>query len=690
MLKTEKNMKAKHFHSSALFIIFAILLFNTNINGQGKAGSFSSLEFPATPLVYDSVTSIYAADYQFRFIVNYSLTLLQDSRVKSNESYKATIFNSIGLNYWKLGELDSALHFLGKNIEIRERQNDTSALGKSYNNIGVLYWKKGNLEKAYFNFSKALVFREKKKDMMGMVLVLNNLGLIYQRLKYYSNAIEAITRALRIADSIDYKFGIGYSYRRIANLNLEKGDFNNFSLNADKALRIYKELNAEDDMAEVLNDYGRYYLLLKQYETAESYFRKSYDIAIKIKDKFVEANSLSYLGEASLLSGKYDAAKNYILKSLTLSIPRKFKVISSNNYHFLYKVYEKNKDIENALKCLKSYIALKDSLMDEAIISNIADEKIKQVVLQSEASKQLLIKENELNLRQIKVQQRLNMFFILFIAAISLALVAIVRLYLKQKKLQSSLIVTNKKLNSLNSELQENNRLLEEANNTKNKLFSIIAHDLKNPFLSIYGFAEMIFIKAQKSTESELKKYSEILLESSKKLVQLIDNLTKWAQLHQSSFKPSPEEFNLFNEVELIIKQLKLNLELKNISLSLEVDPSALIFADKEMMATVMRNIISNAIKFTPPEGKIFIRSEKDNRFFNIIIKDTGIGMGEELVKKIMDGKHITSSLGTSNEKGTGIGLSICREFILLNKGLFFINSEPDRGSEFKISIPQK
>jgi len=677
-----------------LFVILLSLLYSFSAFPQqdsllGKLTTqIINKNLPETPDIFEKVTDKWVKEFRYREIVDLSNRVLTNKDNITNKTLLTSVYNTLGLNYWKLGELDSALVFLEKSVALRTELNIPGNIGVAYNNLGVLYWKKGNFEKAYVNYSRALEYREKTGDFKGVVLVLNNLGLIYQRLKYFDYAQKSILRALRIADSINYTFGKGYSYRRLANLCLEKKEFDSFYVNANNALKIYETSKSLSDISEIYNDFGIYFVAKKQFLKAIDYFEKAVVLSTQIQDKFVQANSLFYLGEAYYGSGNFDKALIYSNQSLELSIAKDYRVISRNNYLNLSNIYKKLNDSPQSLYFLEKYIQLKDSVLNETIISSINETNLKQITRKSEESKRLLIKENELQHQEIDFQQKISIAYIAIIVIILTALILILTLYFNQRKLRKSIGETNVLLNNLNLELNLKNSELEEANSTKNKLFSIIAHDLKNPFVSINGFAEIIHTESQSLNNKEISEYSGMLLESSEKIVQLIDDLTKWSLLQQNKLTAAPVVFDLAKELKTIITQLNLNTELKNIQIVNHLPETAMVFADSEMISTVIRNILSNAIKFSNENGKVDIIRELSGNFIAVSIADNGVGMSDELKEKILKGDKITSSLGTLSEKGTGIGLSICREFIQLNKGKLEIKTALDAGSIFTVYLP--
>jgi len=643
---------------------------------------------PGTQQVFIDVTDRFAENFQFREIVTLSNQILRDKEKIKSKLFIATIYNSLGLNYWKLGELDSALSALNNSIAILKPLKDTAQLGRVHNNLGVLYWRNGDLLNSFINYSLSLKYREEVKDYKGIVLVLNNLGLIYQRLKYYDFAVENILRAERLADSIGYTFGVAYSYKRFASIYLEIDDHERFLLYANEAMGIFDSLNALDDMAEMYNNFGIYYLKKKNYQRAENYFSKSFNIAVKIKDKFVQANSLNLMGEAYILLPDYVKALEVLTKSLELSLAKEYKVITRNNYRQLSKLYKNINEPAVALSYLEKYNMMSDTVLNERIINSINDFQTKQLIKQSEETKQRLLLENQLNLEKFEFQKKRNTFYLVMILLILVALVSIVFLYLKQKRLRKSILSSNIELEKLNTQLNSTNNELLEANKTKDRIFSIIAHDLRSPFHSLLSFSEILKSDIKILSQKEIETFAENINESSQRILSLVQNLLEWASSQLDEISANPVEFNISDVIKSSLDiYLKIALT-KQIEIVNKVDGMMNVYADKNMIDSVFRNLISNAIKFTETSGRVEISATVSDSKVVICVSDTGVGIEKDTLDKLFDPLNHISTFGTKKEAGTGLGLNLCKEFLEKNKGSIWVESKPGAGSKFFIAIP--
>jgi PAS domain S-box-containing protein len=229
---------------------------------------------------------------------------------------------------------------------------------------------------------------------------------------------------------------------------------------------------------------------------------------------------------------------------------------------------------------------------------------------------------------------------------------------------------------------------LKVSNETKDKLFSIIAHDLRSPFNSILGFSQLLFDEYQSFSDEEKKSFIFKIKQSAEKTLTLLENLLTWARLQQGAFKVSPEKNDLYLIAGQQIELLRHTADLKKISLISAISPGTFIQVDRAMIKTVLLNLISNAIKFTVPEGIITLNSRKQGKQVEISVTDTGIGISSDDLESLFKVGHIRSTLGTSNETGTGLGLIICKEFVELNGGHIWAESEAGKGSTFFFTVP--
>ncbi|GJQ61472.1 MAG: hypothetical protein SCALA702_05250 [Melioribacteraceae bacterium] len=229
---------------------------------------------------------------------------------------------------------------------------------------------------------------------------------------------------------------------------------------------------------------------------------------------------------------------------------------------------------------------------------------------------------------------------------------------------------------------------LREANDAKDRFFSIISHDLRNPFITLDSFLKMLSEDYDQFSEDEKKEYLNILHKTSQRTLSLLDNLLTWSRSQRGVLKINKERQNLKKLSEEAISPLINTAEKKKIGLIIPLDEHIYLEIDRFMLETVIRNLISNAIKFTEPGGTITLSAEQDEQNTRIRINDTGVGMDEKTVSELFRVDVSHTSLGTSNEEGTGLGLILCKEFVEKNGGTISVNSEKGKGSTFTLVFP--
>jgi signal transduction histidine kinase len=229
---------------------------------------------------------------------------------------------------------------------------------------------------------------------------------------------------------------------------------------------------------------------------------------------------------------------------------------------------------------------------------------------------------------------------------------------------------------------------LKEVISAKDKFFNIMAHDLKNPFNAVLGLTSLIANDFGNQSEAELKQYIGLINNSSTHIYSLLENLLEWARAQSGSIEKNPTTF-LLNEIILeCINLFKHSIEQKNIKLISDTLHEIEVFADKNMIMTILRNLLSNAVKFTNKGGTIKIEITKSINLIRISVIDDGVGILAENQEKLFRIDQPVSTPGVEKEKGTGLGLIICQEFIKQNGGSLEVSSEPNNGSNFSFTIP--
>lgn len=287
------------------------------------------------------------------------------------------------------------------------------------------------------------------------------------------------------------------------------------------------------------------------------------------------------------------------------------------------------------------------------------------------------------------------MAYFIYLMLIILSIVVFIKM--RERKLRHDKKILEQKILERTMKIEEQNQLisskneeLKDLNRTKDKLFSIIGHDLGNQFNIIVGFSEFLISAFKKLEPEKIEYHLRNIYHSSRHANELLDNLLTWSKMQTNSIQFNPKVFNVNDQIFESIDLLEGASTRKNIKIKVVGNKEYMVYADLNMFSTVFRNLLANAIKFTPEKGKISIHLAKSDGFCEITVKDNGVGISPENLEKLfrLDSNH--STLGTNGEKGTGLGLILCKEFVEKHQGKIWIESEFGKGSSFKFTLPLK
>ncbi len=244
------------------------------------------------------------------------------------------------------------------------------------------------------------------------------------------------------------------------------------------------------------------------------------------------------------------------------------------------------------------------------------------------------------------------------------------------------------RIKEVEQELRNTQKQLEEANAAKDMFFSIIAHDLKNPFNSLIGLSEILMDDYEKLGDLEKKEMIGNLHGTSESAYNLLENLLNWSRVQTGAMTVKAEPIFLCDLAEDVVDLLEAQARTKRISLINVLKQDVQVYADKNMLRTIFRNLVSNAIKFTNPGGKVIINGERDDKISRFWVEDNGVGIENGNIEKLFQISETVKTYGTNDESGTGLGLILCREFTERNGGKITVESTPGKGSRFTVELP--
>jgi len=591
-----------------------------------------------------------------------------------------SVYNAQGQIFNLKREYDSGLYYFSLMKEIAIEQNDSIKLAAAYNNMALAEENLGNNIIAYQNYIKAMELFESLDDQKNLAIIYNNLGQVNQSLGEYDRAIDFYQRAIKTNKKLNNLNDLGMNYSNIGISYKLKGEPDEAIVWLKQSSDIAHQTGSNYSEARALHNLANTYIDLNNYELAKSNYLESLKICSDNGIKY--GMMLNYHGLSNLYreTENWTQAEYFTEQAINLASEFDHYPTLSEAYFLLSLINEKKGNLSKALDFYKKYDQADDTVASRKHRSFILELQTKYDTERKELENESLKLENEKQTQTIEEQKIITII-------VSSALVFVMVLLFFLIRTQRSLKRANQKLNDLNADFATQNKLLEETINTKDKLFSIIGHDLRSPFNSMLGFLNLIVEDFDSFEKEEQKALITDLYKKSFNLYNMVENLLQWAlqQKGEISFKPD------YNDIWEILNDeitfLASRAEKKQIAINNEVSKESNVYCDLNMMQTVFRNIISNAIKFTPNGGSIFIKSKLRQHDLVISICDNGIGMDSQTIEQILQSDSFISSEGTNKETGVGLGLRIVKEFVSIHKGDFSIESEPHKGSCFYIRL---
>jgi len=601
--------------------------------------------------------------------------------VREDDYLRFEIHNQIGTVLTNQQAYDSAEFHYQLCSEIAGRLNKPDYLAAINNNLGMLADERGMLQQAFDYYLIALKYYDDISDLANQAVVLNNLGLVNQALGDNVKAIEFLKKAIEINTGLNNQLNVSMNYGNLGTCYKILGNNTEALACFQHSLTLSRELGLELDQAKTLMNMGNLYVQMNKFEEAESHFKASLEICER--NNIVYGILINYYNIAGLYYYKkdYSQAIEYLEKSNQLAQEQG----NIKMYIDIYKLYEKiNEALGNyklAFFYHKNWDIITDSLKAMANKEYILDLQAKYQVEKKELENKNLRTENTAKALSIRNQKITTaaVAFVLFLTG----LLAIV-LFRSRDKAQRA----NQQLNELNNKILIQNTALEEVNTTKDKLFSIIAHDLKSPFNSLLSFLQLLIDEKADIDENKKKEILMMLYQHSNNTYSLIENLLQWALGQRGHLQFNPGNFDLRQIVEAEIEFLSGRADKKNIRIINTIEVNSMAWVDENMVKIIFRNLLNNAIKFSFENSVITINSIRCFDKHEVTITDHGIGMPEKVSKALFSGNNFYSTKGTKNESGSGLGLMIVKELMDKQGCSFRVNSTEGKGTVITLGFP--
>lgn len=606
---------------------------------------------------------------------------LEQATRLNNRRLMITGLSTQGAYYMNLGHYPEALSYfkrcLAESIELEfEDKAATCRL-----NIGSILTATGDRIRGLRYLLDALDYYERKNDTKIQARILNNIALNYHFWKDYDRALQFYERTRQINQKLNDTIGLAIVLNNIGEIYKDKGD-------NQEAINYYQQVVALADSSHLSDMYKAYgwiglaetYLNTGNYRESDRYV----GLALSF---FEEAQMQEGIATAFLILSQISYKLNYneqalvqIDRCLNISINCGIIDLQQQATKIKSEIQEKFGNYRAAYESLKSYAIITDTLYSQERTRNFSEIRAELEMTQKQNEIELLQKDNQI--KDLQIRRQKSGAIIMTLAIIFLFVISLFLLYYIKSRKRANDMLTEK-----SHQISEQHQELVKANETKDKFMSIIGHDLRNPigaFKDVVGqladFPDMFPDELRQQIINELRDEAE-------STYFLLDNLLSWAKSQKNSISFKPERLDI---LAFINNNLHLNVsasERKKINISTEIEGSPEAYADHNMVSLIMRNLLSNAIKFTPNGGSIAIRAKETNPTISIEVEDTGIGIPPSDLPRLFSPTDHLSTYGTNHEKGSGLGLLLCKEFVELNGGQINVHSVQGKGSCFCFTL---
>ncbi len=633
-------------------------------------------------LIFNQLSEHYARNHPKEALQRAQQGLRLSRQLNNRRSESRSMRNvGIALQYL-LADYDSALNYCFDALRISEPEKFNEETILNFVTIANIYEEVGNFSKSIDYLTRAEILATAIKDYQQVTLIKISKSKSFLNIDLLNESIEELKSALKICklhdltlESASVRLAMAEYYLTVANEDLAAEHLN-------IALNILEKNGNHQELSRALIILSHFHSTFNRPLEAIDAIEKSIVLREYLGDIKGIAECLLFLGLNYNKNGEYLTALKYLSECRKVAEDVNAKRIIRRCYNQSYIAYSNLGDIQKATEFRDLYVSITELIFAEESERQIAEQQAKFDIEQ---------KDNELRLQQERLdnknlqfekERRFNVALIIIALLLFGFGIIIFRSNREKKKVNQQLEIVNKQIARQNEDLKN-------LNDTKDKFFSIIGHDLKGPVNSLTSFLNLLKNHSSKLSEEEIKNLASDLDISIKNLHSLLENLLTWARTQTNNIELKAENLNMGKLVSRSVQLLQHQAQNKDIEIKLAGNMESKAYADRNTIETVIRNLISNAIKFTHPHGVIEISVNEWKDVVEVKVKDNGVGMTQEVMDKLfkIGNKHTTP--GTNKELGTGLGLVLCKEFIENNDGFIWVNSTVGEGSEFIFTLPK-
>jgi signal transduction histidine kinase len=587
---------------------------------------------------------------------------------------------SMGSIFRVSGDYQSALKEDNKSLQLSIKLNDSLRIARSFNNVAHDFYDMGEYDEAYHFFLQSYRYSSAMKDSLLITIGLHNIGRVFKELGQYDRAKEYLNISRNMSIRINDKEGEPYSLSELGDIMLREGNYDSALTTLMETLRLSRELRLRVLLPKSMINIARIHLIKKDFNTALAYYDSAFVLYDKTKDRFGIAEVNLGRGLVYINLKKYDEAMNFVQSSLNDARALNARVLELECFQHLSTLWERRGDYKQALEYFKLYEQIEDTLFSNDKQSKLLRYQVQFETELKDSQIAALSQQQALQKSAIRKQEFVRNILVVVMALSGVLLVTVYRSGQRRRKINTLLLQHQE-------EMEKRSEELEKLNQVKDKFFSIISHDLRSPINALSGLLDLLDKGAIEA--HELPVHIRELRTRFNHTRTLLNNLLDWTLLQMDKLNLQSGKIDIHKIVNENIQLLN-SIPGKEINIINQVPNPAIAFGDSNTVNLVIRNLITNAIKFTNDGGEVFIHGQEKPDQWVVSVKDNGIGMKPEVLKILFDKTAPYTTRGTANEKGTGLGLILCKEFVEKNGGTIWVESAEGSGSTFHFTLPKE
>jgi signal transduction histidine kinase len=559
-------------------------------------------------------------------------------------------------------DYSSAIDLFEQYVSLPAKASDSLKRGNALIGIGIANDKKGNYDEALKNYFLALKAYETLHNDRKIAGTLKNIGSTYREFKDYPKSLEFLLQALLKMQAIKDSAGMADIYDDIGIVYLQQDSIASSIYYLEKVAGPFSKFPADDVKAYAFNNLADAYEKARRYEDALRFYQSSLALEEKLDDRFAVAIMEGNIGELYTKMGKSDQAIRHAKKGLEMATGLRSNLVLESLYSNLAEIYTAAGNYKEALAYRNKQMAFQDSLFKEQSLKNYAEMDAKY---QGEKRRQQIISlQQKATIDQLEIsgQQRTRYFLLGALVLVLITAGVLLRSFFVKR-------AANRQLFQLNGKLAA-------ANESKTKLFGILSHDLRGPVSSLFNYLELQKTTVQSS--AEIQDQEEQIMRSADQLLETMEDLLIWSKSQLESIVPFIERIDIDPLFKEMVNLLSDTAKMRQVQLTIHSEQDLTVLGDVNFLRIVIRNLVSNAIAFTPTGGQVELLARMENDKPVILVRDTGSGIPETALPFIFD-------WASARSDSSGLGLKLVKDFVdRLNASITVLSGS--QGTEFRIA----